>query len=144
MSIEQLIKKIQAEIKQYEVDDHMPATLEEIDQLTINFHEKFKVLFPESYRQLLIHSNGIMFNGLTIWPTRKYASFRESLISANHNLQNSLCDEYIYFGKRDEELYIYNLNEKKFQAIEYVGQYAWQEFLTADEMLLFMLERSLD
>ncbi len=145
MSIEQLVNTINSEIREsYHESPPVGATADEIAKLKEDFFKKFNYNLPAIFEKLLSLSNGILFNGLTIWPTHKYWLFLESFIEANTHLRESFNNNLIYFGTRDEELYVYNLQVETYQALEYVGEAEWNDFATADEMFEFMLSRALD
>jgi hypothetical protein len=144
MSIKTIIEKINKGAVEFGHGLPKAATAVEINKLKNEFLSNFQFTLPDIYTQILSFSNGILYNGLTVWPTHKYWLFRESIIEANKNLRDTFNDQFIYFGIRDEELYIYNVPEQKFQAIEFVGQPVWTQFSDADEMMKFMLQRALD
>jgi hypothetical protein len=145
MSIEQLVNTINSEIIELYKDTPPPVTTEdEIAKLKEDFLKRFNYNLPAIFEKLLSFSNGVLFNGLTIWPTRKYGLFQESFVEANSHLKESFNKDFIYFGTRDEELYIYSLLTQEFQAIEYVDEAEWQKFSSAEQMLEFMLNRALD
>lgn len=145
MSIERLINTINKELLEFEdVGTPIPASSDEVARLKQDISTKFNYSLPPIFEELLSYSNGVLFNGLTIWPTDKYWLFHESFVDANTNLRDSFGNQSIYFGTRDEELYIYDLNSKLYQAIEYVGTAEWANFTDAKEMFEFMLARSLD
>ncbi len=140
-----LIDKINDELKKYETPDTpSQATDEEIIKLKTEMKEKFNYTIPLAFEKLLSYSNGVMFNGLTIWPTQTYWLFRESFTEANSNLRETFNEDYFYFGNRDEELYIFNPNTATYQGIEYIGDTAWIEFDNPEAMFEFMLNRSLE
>lgn len=144
MLIDNLIKKINDELLEGGEEIHKAVTNDEINRLFDKFHMEFSFNLPEIYRQLLSLSNGILFNGLTIWPTKAHGLFHEGMLEANVHLKESYNTDCIFFGTRDDELYIYQLANKSYQAIEYVGEAKWNEFNDAQSMFEFMLSRSLD
>ena len=145
MSIEILINKINHLLEKYEAPG-LPsqASNEEILKFKSEIKDKFNYIIPSAFERLLSYSNGVMFNGLVIWPTEKYWLFQESFMEANINLRDSFDERFLYFGNRDEELYIYNPKTMTYQGIEYIGDTAWVEFDDLEEMLKFMLNRSLE
>ena len=58
--------------------------------------------------------------------------------------RDSFDERFLYIVNRDEELYIYNPETMTYQGIEYVSDTAWVEFDDLQEMLEFMLNRSLE
>lgn len=145
MSIEILINKIIDELKENETSGTpSPATDEEIVKFKKEIKAKFNYTIPLAFEKLLSYSNGVMFNGLIIWPTQKYWLFQESFAEANSSFRETFNEDYFYFGNRDEELYIFNPNTDTYQGIEYIGDTAWIEFDDSEAMLEFMLNRSLE
>lgn len=145
MLIETFIDNINTTLKQTEnVGLPKPADTDDIHALKKTVFEKFNYILPSSFEKLLVCSNGVLFNGLTIWPTKKYWLFHESFIEANLQLRESFNNNFIYFGTRDEELYIFNVEKQQYQAIEYVGEAEWETFKDAEKMIQFMLARTLE
>ena len=144
MSIEQLVEKIKEFSTMYGYESPVPATPSEISTLKHEFSVAYHMALPQSFCELLSFSNGIIFNGLTLWPTRVYGHFHESLLDANENLRASFDDQFIYFGMMDEELYVYDTLKKYYKAIEFVGKAEWQTFPDCESMIKFMLERAIE
>ncbi len=144
MTIINLIGTILNELSDEVEEMPTPATDESIADVIRIFKMDFNVSIPKEYIDILKLSDGLIFNGLTIWPTHKYWYFKESLVQANHNLQASLSNDYVYYGTRDEELYVYNVKEGKYAAIEYVAEAEWESFPSSGDMFEFMLKRALD
>lgn len=145
MSIEILINKVNHLLKEYEAPG-LPSQASDAEILKFKneVKDKFNYQIPSAFEKLLSYSNGVMFNGLIIWPTEKYWLFQESFMEANINLRDSFDERFLYFGNRDEELYIYNPETMTYQGIEYIGDTPWVEFDELEEMLEFMLKRSLE
>ncbi|MBA2656818.1 MAG: hypothetical protein H0U70_07500 [Tatlockia sp.] len=145
MTTEELIKKINNESIEFEDDGTpVPASPVEIAQLKQTVLARFDYNLPPAFEKLLSYSNGILFNGLKIWPTHRYWLFQESFVEANTHLRDAFDNQKIYFGTRDEEMYIYNPVSRVYQGIEYVGEAKWVDFTSAEEMLEFMLARALE
>ena len=82
MSIETLIDKINNLLRKYEAPGTpSPASEEELLKFKNEVKNKFNHIIPSVFEKLLSHSNGVMFNGLVIWPTEKYWLFQESFVS---------------------------------------------------------------
>lgn len=144
MSIKTLINKINEKLRKYETCGiPSPAADDEIIMFKKEFEVNLKHALPPIFEELLSYSNGVMFNGLVIWPTKKYWLFQESFIEANFSLRETFNEDFFYFGNRDEELYIFNPSTGTYQGIEYIGDTAWIEFDNLAAMLTFMLNRSL-
>lgn len=106
------------------------------------FFSEFGIHFPESYKEILRYADGVLHNGLTIWPVETHVLFRQTIFETNADLRDSFDDRFFYFGQRDEELYIFNTETKRYCAIEFVGKPVWEEFNDDKEMFNFMLERA--
>lgn len=145
MLIEELINSINDLLTRFEsIGLPEPASPGEIETFKKSVFTNLNYALPSAFEKLLTCSNGVLFNGLTIWPTKKYWMFKESFIEANMHLRESFNDKTIYLGTRDEELYIFNTEMKQYQAIEYVGEARWETFKDAEKMILFMLARALE
>jgi len=118
------------------------CTEDEITTADQRFAREFGLALPSAYKEVLRHANGVIFNGLTIWPLEKHALFRETIFEANSDLRDLFDDHFVYFGQRDEELYVFELARQRYCAIEFVGKPVWEEFQSDTEMFEFMLERA--
>jgi hypothetical protein len=144
MSIETLVKAIQDSCAKYELFNPPPATAENVAAAATAFERQFQRPLPDAYRRLLLSSDGILENGLTIWPCKPYWEFHESIVTANQELRDNVSDEYLYFGQRDDSVFVVELATERFLAVELNGLADWEEFPTCDAMIEFMLERALD
>lgn len=106
------------------------------------FISDFGIPLPEAYKEVLRHADGVLHNGLTIWPVERHVLFRQTIFEANLDLHDSFDDRFFYFGQRDEELYIFDTDAKRYCAIEFVGKPVWEEFNDDKDMFEFMLERA--
>ncbi|MDW9249982.1 hypothetical protein C7S13_3969 [Burkholderia cepacia] len=68
--------------------------------------------------------------------------FRQTIFEANADLRDSFDNRFVYFGQRDEELYVINTGTRRYCAIEFVGKPIWEEFSDDKEIFEFMLERA--
>lgn len=119
-----------------------PCSEEQISATAATFTAAFGHDLPEAYKRILRRANGVLHNGLTIWPAVPEPLFEETIIQANKDLRDAFSDEFFYFGLMDEELYVFNVKAREYCAIEYVGKPVWKRFVSADEMFEFMLNRA--
>lgn len=119
-----------------------PCGEEDIAIADASFKAAFGQPFPEAYKRVLRHANGVSYNGLVIWPAKLEGIFDESIYQANATLREDFSGDYIYYGNMDEELYVFDLKTREYCAIEYVGKPVWKRFESAEEMFEFMLERA--
>lgn len=145
MTIETLIAQMTAELAQARVAYlPQPCGADAIAALERDFRQRYGIELAPAYTRLLRCANGVSFNGLTIWPATEQPLFRETLIQANDDLRDSFSADFIYYGQRDEELYVYDLKAAVYCAIEFVGKPVWERFSDAQTMFEFMLERAWD
>ena len=85
MSIEHLVAAIQKLRRENDEFVPPPATEDAIVALAVKFQSEFGRALPEAYQRVLRLSDGVMFDGLIVWPSRRHWLFRESLIEANRD-----------------------------------------------------------
>ena len=107
------------------------------------FELAFAQPLPEAYRQLLRISDGVMENGLKIWPCAPRWSFTESVVSANREMRDSVSEDFLYFGQCDDSVFVLETSTGLFLAVELNGLAVWEEFSDFEAMLAFMLESAL-
>lgn len=144
MSIETLVKAVQKACTEYELYNPPAARPEAVKVVIEAFEQEFQRPLPEAYRRLLLASDGIMDNGLTIWPCAPYWEFRESILTANRDLRENVSDDFLYFGQRDDSVFVLELATERYLAVELSGLAEWEEFPNCEAMVEFMLERVLD
>jgi len=140
MSIADLVENMTLSLN--EANRPRACTEDEIITADSRFSREFEFALPAAYKEVLRYADGVIFNGLTIWPLEKQALFRETIFEANSNLRDSFDNRFVYFGQRDEELYVFELATQRYCAIEFVGKPVWAEFQNDTEMFEFMLERA--
>lgn len=144
MSIETLVKAVQENCAEYELYNPPAARPEAVTAVSKTFEREFQRLLPEAYRRLLLASDGILDNGLTIWPCAPHWEFHESILTANRDLRENVSDAFLYFGQRDDSVFVLELVTGRFLAVELNGLSEWEEFPNCEAMIEFMLERALD
>jgi hypothetical protein len=143
MQIQTLVEQVNSQRLFWGQPLSPPAAQEEITRLAAEFRETFAHALPKAYTTLLASSNGVHYNGLTIWPAYAHGPFDEDLIEANLVLRESLSEEYLYFAQRKEELFVYAPRLLRFLAIEIGAPVPWASFRSCEELLAFALERSI-
>lgn len=144
MSIETLVRAIQQGREKYGLGNPPGASEDAIVEADRLFDSEFEQPLPEAYRRLLRVSDGLMDNGLTIWPCAPHGRFNESVVSANRELRDNVSDAFLYFGQRDDSVFVLELLTGRFLAVELNGLAEWEAFADCEAMLVFMLERALD
>jgi hypothetical protein len=112
-----------------------------IESESMRFQENTGLTLDAEYLALMAVTNGVMFNGMTIFPLRKHEHCDETIAQANDDMREHLSDEYLYYGSFDEELYCYHIPSAGYQAIEYAGMPVWEYFESANAMFMYMMNR---
>ena len=143
MSVETLIREIQKSRIKYQLFNPDGATDAMVAETSRQFERAFEQPLPEAYQQLLRISDGVMENGLTIWPCAPHWKFTESVVSANREMRDSVSEDFLYFGHRDDSVFVLETSTGRLLAVELNGLAVWEEFSDYESMLVFMLERAL-
>jgi len=138
------VKSIQKSRAMYELFNPLGASAEAVASIAGQFERIFQVPLPDAYQRLLRVSDGVLENGLTIWPCVHHWKFSESIITANHDLRENICAGFLYFGLRDDSAFVMETTSGRFLALELNGLAEWDEFPNCEAMIEFMLERALD
>jgi hypothetical protein len=138
------VKAIQEGCAKYDLFNPPSANPEAVAAAAAAFARHLQRPLPEAYQRLLLASDGILENGLTIWPCAPYWEFHESILTANLDLRENISDAFLYFGQRDDSVFVLELSTERYLAVELNGLTEWEEFPTCDAMIEFMLERALD
>lgn len=140
MSIAELVERMTQELN----EANRPAACQEAEIVTADrrFASEFGVALPGAYKEVLRRADGVIHNGLTIWPIAEHVIFRQTIFEANVDLRDSFDGGFVYFGQRDEELYVFETASQRYCSIEFVGKPVWAKFRDDAEMFEFMLERA--
>ncbi|WP_321927899.1 SMI1/KNR4 family protein [Paraburkholderia guartelaensis] len=140
MSIVELVEKMTLELN----EANRPAACQDAEIVAADrrFVREFGVALPNAYKDVLRYADGVLHNGLTIWPISKHAIFHQTIFETNADLRDSFDSRFVYFGQRDEELYVLETTLQRYCAIEFVGTPVWAEFKDDVEMFEFMLARA--
>ena len=95
MSIETLVRAIQQGREKYGLVNPVGASQDAIAESARLFELAFEQPLPEAYQRLLRFSDGLMDNGLTIWPCAPNEAFTESVVSANRELRDNVSDAFL-------------------------------------------------
>jgi hypothetical protein len=110
---------------------------------SLRFKKEIGLALDDTYLALMAKTNGVMFNGMVIFPLHKHQYRDETITQANEDLREHYSEDYLFYGNFDEELYCYHIPSGGYQAIEYVGEPVWNKFDSADEMFIYMIKRGL-
>lgn len=140
MNIEELVEKMTSDLNQA----NRPAACSDdaISRADQRFAKEFNFALPEAYKRVLRRADGVMHNGLIVWSIDKHPIFRQTIFDANADMRENFDDRFLYFGQWDEELYVFDLTQQQYCAIEFVGKPVWIEFDDDVQMFEFMLQRA--
>ncbi len=144
MSIEQMVSTILRLRRDNDEFVPPPASETAIVALTERFQREFGLTLPDAYLRVLRLSDGILFDGLTVWPTHRYWLFKESMIEANRDLRETIDESLVYFGKRDDIVFVLDQKRAVYAALEMSGLSVWETFDDAEGLITFMLQRVVD
>jgi hypothetical protein len=114
-----------------------------IERESVSFTTQVGRALDETYLALMSNANGVMFNGMVIFPLCKHAHRDLSIAQENEDLREHFSEDYLFYGNFDEELYCYHIPTEKYLAIEYATDSPWEQFASADEMFAYMIKRGL-
>lgn len=131
MSIETLVKAVQDSCAKYDLYNPPAASSEAVTAVAKTFEREYQRPLPDAYQRLLLASDGILENGLTIWPCAPYWEFHESILTANQDLRENISDDFLYFGQRDDSVFVLELATGRYLAVELNGLAEWKNFQIA-------------
>jgi hypothetical protein len=112
-----------------------------LENETLRFKKRIGHGLDDTYLALMAKSNGVMFNGMKIFPLSKHAHQDETIVIANEDMHEHLSEDYIFYGNFDAELYGYHIETGEYHAIEYSCDSVWDKFISADAMFIYMINR---
>lgn len=119
-----------------------PCVEGEIARKSAEFRDAFGHFLPEAYWRVMRLTNGILYNGLEVWPVRPHELFEETVIEANERLREESTD-FLYYGRMDGDLYALDLRSGRYCAIESTSKRVWKIFDDDEQMFVDMLERAM-
>jgi hypothetical protein len=144
LSIETLVNHIQLQRKGCDLYNPFALSASQVIEIANEFDATFATPLSDAYCRFLRLSNGLLQNGLTIWPANIHWKFTETLITANHELRDTLHNGYVYFGQRDELVFCQESVTGRYQSRELTGFMQYQTFPDADALFHAMLSAALD
>ncbi len=94
---------------------------------------------PDTYKWLLSITNGLDFNSYVIYGTIVHTNpFLDSFRDVNEMLRQS-PREHVFYGDTADELFVFELGSKRFQAVDRPSFSLLEEFENFDAMLAYIL-----
>jgi len=124
-----------------------PASDEDIEQCQQDLVTLSLEPLPQGYIDFLKKVNGLAWNGIEFYSTDQIveadnpSSFRlMDLVSMNDEFNDLYeLDEKVLLGRADEDYYTYNIETKKYEALELESREVWEEFDTFEELFCFTI-----
>lgn len=97
--------------------------------------------WTEELSNFYLESNGFLYNGINIFSIRseEVSEYYDLLVQ---NVQWNISErlpECVLFGRSDEEVYVYNDAEKKYQILDFTGWDEYYAFETMAELFEFVV-----
>jgi hypothetical protein len=122
-----------------------PATDEDITQCNENLVELGLEPLPQGYIDFLKKNNGLAWNGIVLYSTDQVTEAGNpngfklmDLVTENDDFNDRYeLDEKVLLGRADEDYYTYNIETKKYEALELESREIWEEFDTFEDLFFF-------
>jgi len=122
-----------------------PASEEDISQCQKYLVDLGLEPLPQGYIDFLKKNNGLAWNGIEFYSTDQVTEMDNpdgyklmDLVSMNDEFNDRYeLDEKVLLGRADEDYYTYNIETKKYEALELESREIWEEFDTFENLFLF-------
>jgi hypothetical protein len=119
-----------------------PATDNDIDDCNKDLIEMGLEPLPQGFIDFLKKNNGLAWNGILFYSTYQVTEadnpngFRlMDLVTENDDFNDRYeLDEKVLLGRADEDYYTYNIDTKKYEALELESREVWDEFDTFEDL----------
>jgi hypothetical protein len=124
-----------------------PASEEDITGCQNDLIELGLEPLPQGYIDFLKKNNGLAWNGIVFYSTDQVteadnpSSFRlMDLATMNDEFNERYeLDEKVLLGRADEDYYTYNIETKKYEALELESREVWDEYDTFEDFFFFIV-----
>jgi len=122
-----------------------PASEEDITRCQDDLTELALEPLPEGYINFLKKNNGFAWNGIEFYSTYQVTEADNphgyklmDLVSMNDEFNERYeLDEKVLLGRADEDYYTYNIETKKYEALELESREVWEEFDSFENLFFF-------
>lgn len=144
MTLLELAHEVRKQMREFYELEVEPCPRPAYDRVKRRFAVSFGFELPDAYWTIMSVVNGVKFNGATICPAIEHPRFKETIIQFNESMRDTFYEGFVYLGKSDEELYVWDEKRRIYCATEFVGRPIWKEFASAEAMYVFLLKRCMD
>ena len=122
-----------------------PASEEDITQCQNDLVELGLEPLPQCYIDFLKKNNGLAWNGIEYYSTDQVVEAANpdgyrlmDLATMNEDFNDRYeLDEKVLLGRADEDYYTYDIETKKYEALELESRQPWEEFDTFEGLFYF-------
>jgi hypothetical protein len=122
-----------------------PATDQDIADCNKDLTELGLEPLPQGYIDFLKKNNGLAWNGIIFYSTDQVTEKDNpngfklmDLVTENDDFNDRYeLDEKVLLGRADEDYYTYNIETKKYEALELESREVWEEFDTFEDLFFF-------
>ena len=122
-----------------------PASEEDIAQCQEGLIELGLEPLPQGYIDFLKKNNGLSWNGIEFYSTDQVVEAANpdgyrlmDLVTMNDEFNDRYeLDEKVLLGRADEDYYTYNIETKKYEALERESREVWEECDTFADLFFF-------
>lgn len=146
------LQQMQAEDARFGDQSQPPATSDSLVALRQQVREKFNYELPSAYGALLALSDGVNFNGYTLYasktlPITGYTDrFIEGFMEANNlwiDYAQNADHHLLMFGETGDDLFLFDRRDQKFKVTDKVGGDAYEEFDSFEELAEQLFQNAL-
>ena len=137
------LQQMQAEDARFGDQSQPPATSDSLVALRQQVREKFNYELPSAYGAVLALSDGVNFNGYTLYasktlPITGYTDrFIEGFMEANNlwiDYAQNTDHQLLMFGETGDDLYLFDQRAQQFHVTDKVSGDIYQAFDTFEEL----------
>ena len=123
-----------------------PATSDDLNLCQEDMVEMEMPLIPKGYVDFLSKLNGFAWNGIEFFSTDQVTdpetdyrlndivSENENFVDSNENLLE--VDYYVFLGRADDDLYVYNTKNGRYEVLDRTGRDVMEDFETFEAMFV--------
>lgn len=118
-----------------------PASSKDLAQCQKDMAEMEFPAIPQGYIDFLKAANGFAWNGIEFFSTDQVTDpesnyMLNDIVSANEYFvdNNEGLEHCVLLGRADDDLYVYNTENKKFEVLDFTGRDVMEEYDSFDEL----------
>ena len=120
-----------------------PASAEDLELCQKDMSETDMPPIPQEYADFLGKLNGFAWNGIEFFSTDQVTDpnteyMLNDIVSANEDFteQNEGLEHCVLLGRADDDLYVYNTQNGRYEVLDMTGRDVMDEYKTFEEMFV--------